>query len=257
MKEMLHRKIIGSRAFFARKTIAMKQQAGRLEAELLMLSLADKAACRASKARNVASVKRFPQDMGSNISALNAFEAEFSSNAEKSISPTFSDSLNTAPSSSLKPNDDDMTTEIDTGLLESMSSRPRQPLMWEVEKTPQNSRLKAVSTNRAASLDQLDSQRPLFTSIAGRRSMALSIDKSSPLLWTTPLESEEPNIRHSSEDSVKPKAYGHPSPLSLSDSSNRNSVQRHSLVIDVPDISTKSSHPSEEVSHFDLKVIEF
>lgn len=225
---MLHRKMIGSRAFFARKTIARKQQAGRLEAELLMLSLADKAVCRASKARNVASVKMIPHGIESY-----AFEKEFM--------------LNTAPSSSLKADsDDDMTTEIDTDPLKSTLRQSRRPLRWVEEQTIQKSEFKA-SMNRA-SLNQLDPQQPSFTSIAGRNSLSRSIDKS-PILWTIPLESDEPDIvSHSTEKSDQEHVH----PVPTSDFSNTIKIESRSLVIDVPDLNSESSPASEEVSHFNL-----
>eukprot|EP00596_Hydrurales_sp_CCMP1899_P003507 CAMPEP_0119035552 /NCGR_PEP_ID=MMETSP1177-20130426/2615_1 /TAXON_ID=2985 /ORGANISM="Ochromonas sp, Strain CCMP1899" /LENGTH=858 /DNA_ID=CAMNT_0006993965 /DNA_START=124 /DNA_END=2700 /DNA_ORIENTATION=+ len=284
MKEMLHRKIIGSRAFFARKTIAMKQQAGRLEAELLILSLADKAVCRASKARNVASVKTIPQGVDSN-----AFEKEFLSSTKKAVT-TYS---NTAPSSSLRAqsdnmnteidmkstirqsreplkweeeqtiqksqskvgslrgHSDDINTEIDTDLLKSTLRQSREPLKWEEEQTVQKSRFKEGSLNRAskegsinrASKEGSINRAPLNHPL-GRNSMSKSIDKS-PLLWTIPSESDEPNYTTEKIDQACVQ-----SPL-VNNVSNINNIESRSLVIDVPDLNSESAANSEEDSLFD------
>jgi hypothetical protein len=160
---------------------------------------------------------------------------------------TYSDNFNTGPSSLLRAHSDDINTEMDTDLLKSTLRQSREPLRWE-EQTVQKSRSNVRSINRA-SLNQSKSQQPSLNTSVGRSSMSRSIDKS-PILWTIPSESDEPNILDcSAEKSDQALAQS----ALVSNFSNTNNIESRSLVIDVPDLNSESAPNSEEVSYFNSK----
>jgi hypothetical protein len=70
--------------------------------------------------------------------------------------------------------------------------------------------------------------------------MSKSIDKS-PLLWTIPSESDEPNYTTEKIDQACVQ-----SPL-VNNILNINNIESRSLVIDVPDLNSGSAANSEEV----------
>ena len=181
LTEMRHRKATASRAQLARRTNAETHQAEAFRTELSLLSMADRALCRSTKVRNLASVVATPHMGDATPAAVRNFEREFM------YSPTPfqpDQQLNVLEESATSLSQArEVKSVAPTRPSHGQSSPQQMPKEWEEKPTKsrfrQNSIGSTMSSQNLRDSAQSDGRGPVI-----RNSIVSQVDLSAPPAWS-------------------------------------------------------------------------